>query len=148
GWRKPLEAEDLLPLPHPLACEPAYHHFLRGLSALPEPPPPQQQQQKQQQEEQQRAEPGGKGGGAHQRPTDGKHGLDHDDHPPADAKPPLSYSPEQHLYDTRSLLRLIWILHGPALRRALMLIYAYQTCVFFQPLLLRELTNELIHGQP
>ncbi|GLC77558.1 hypothetical protein PLESTF_001955200, partial [Pleodorina starrii] len=58
-----------------------------------------------------------------------------------------AHSPEQHLYDTRALLKLIWLLHGPALRRALLLIYGYQTFVFFQPVLLNELTNQLTHGQ-
>ncbi|EFJ44543.1 ABC transporter, partial [Volvox carteri f. nagariensis] len=57
-------------------------------------------------------------------------------------------SPEQHLYDTRALLRLIWLLHGHALWRALALIYCYQVFVFFQPVLLNELTNQLAHGRP
>lgn len=60
---------------------------------------------------------------------------------------PHVVSPEQHLHNTKALLRLIWRLHGVALRRALTLIYAYQSCVFFQPLLLEQLTNQLVaHG--
>ncbi|KXZ50331.1 hypothetical protein GPECTOR_17g972 [Gonium pectorale] len=137
GWRKPLETGDLIPLPQSLTCEVAYHAFLRGLSALPEPPPPQPPTTTttttaSDKGTSKRSAASGDGicgkagacGGAH--------------HPP---------SPEQHLHDLRAMLRLIWRLHGPALRRALGLIYAYQICVFFQPVLLRELTNQLAQGK-
>ncbi|KAG2436423.1 hypothetical protein HXX76_006727 [Chlamydomonas incerta] len=142
GWKKPLEAGDLLPLPHALTCSSAYHHFLRGLSALPDPPG---------------SEPGPTASTNTKSPalksttvadcssvssTDAAAAA-----AAATGAAAHALSPEQHLHNTRALLKLIWRLHGVALRRALALIYAYQGCVFFQPLLLEQLTNQLVaHG--
>ncbi|KAG2454612.1 hypothetical protein HYH02_000453 [Chlamydomonas schloesseri] len=135
GWKKPLEAGDLLPLPHSLTCSSAYHHFLRGLSALPEPPAPASASSSAHP-----TKPATGGFGASSTGNVAGNGA-------ASAPTSAPTSPEQHLHNTRALLALIWRLHGVALRRALALIYAYQACVFFQPLLLEQLTNQLVaHG--
>ncbi|GIL66380.1 hypothetical protein Vafri_19916, partial [Volvox africanus] len=133
GWKKPLEVGDLLPLPQHLGCESAYHAFLRGLSALPTPP-----SQTAETDNSATAYPGGAepeswgytgdvGGNGHGPGHRQVQADRHAGHGP---------SPEQHLYNSLALLRLIWLLHGSALRRALLLIYSYQVFVFFQPLLL------------
>ncbi|GLI60927.1 hypothetical protein VaNZ11_003158 [Volvox africanus] len=142
GWRKPLEVGDLLPLPRHLGCESAYYAFLRGLSALPTPP---SQIAKADisatvcpggAEPDSRNHKGAAGGNGHGPGHRQVQADRHAGHGP---------SPEQHLYNIFALLRLIWMLHGSALRRALLLICTYQVFVFFQPVLLNDLANHLTH---
>ncbi|GIL81581.1 hypothetical protein Vretimale_729 [Volvox reticuliferus] len=148
GWRKSLEVGDLLPLPQHLGCESAYHAFLRGLSALPT--PPSHATKSLNANVSATAVPGAAesysqdcagtaaGGNGHSPGHSQAHTGRQAGHGP---------SPEQHLCSNLALLRLIWLLHGPALRRALLLIYSYQVFVFFQPVLLNDLANHLTHGR-
>jgi hypothetical protein len=169
GWKKHLELEDLLRLPPQLTCSTAYSSFIKGIERLQalhcssaagkDSIPGDHEWPADDDRIALLGDKGKKdllqksigtynvaaesqaGASVNAKGADGCNSKGTTVKSPSAAANGFQPSLESTISTSKTLVKLIWTLHKPQLLKALCLIYSYQLMIFWQPVLLKSLTE-------